>query len=164
MSGSLNSVTSGELKVSETVIKYRVPCQILRDRLSGCTIHGTNPGLKLYLTKEEEESLIDHLILSAKLGYGKTRRQTMDLVERYINEKPSNDKEVRISSEWWDKFMKRNPSLCFRCGDLAAGVRMDAVNTDNINDYSDLLQEVFEKKGFATTPSQFIIWMKQGCL
>jgi len=46
-------------------------------------------------------------------------------------------------------FVKRNPSLHFRCGDLTAGVRMEAVNTDNINDYFDLLQDAFEKKGFA---------------
>ena len=61
--------------------------------------------------------------------------QTMDLVKRYINEKPGNDKEVRISSGWWDKFMKRNPSLRLRCGDSTAGVRMEAVNTENINDF-----------------------------
>ena len=78
--------------------------------------------------------------------------QTMDLVERYINKKPGNDKEVRISSGWWDNFMKRNPSLCLRCGDSTAGVRMEPVDTENINDYFDLLQDVFEKKRFANHP------------
>ena len=58
--------------MSEAVNKYEVLRQSLRDRLNGCFIHGTNPGPKLYLTKEEEELLTDHLILSAKLGYGKT--------------------------------------------------------------------------------------------
>jgi len=51
MSGALNAVTSGELKVSEAVVKYRVPHQTLRDRLSGYVIHGTNPGLKPYLIR-----------------------------------------------------------------------------------------------------------------
>ena len=60
----------------------------------------------------------------------------------------------------WDRFMKRNPSLRLRCGDSTAGVRMEAVNTENINDYFDLLQDVFEKE---TTQKQIIIWMKQGC-
>ena len=45
---------------------------------------------KPYLTKQDEEILADHLILTARLGYGKTRRQVMDLVERYINDKPGN--------------------------------------------------------------------------
>jgi len=32
--------------------------------------------------------------------------------------------------------MKRNPSLCLRSGDLTAGVRMNAVNSENLNEYS----------------------------
>ena len=48
--------------------------------------------------------------------------------------------------------MKRNPSLRLRCGDSTAGVRMEAVNTENVNDCFDLLQDVFEKKGFANHP------------
>jgi len=76
----------------------------------------------------------------------------MDMVERYINKKPGYDKEVKISSGWWNKFIKRNPSLHLRCGDSTTGVRMNAVNTENINDYFDLLQEVFEQKGFADHP------------
>ena len=78
--------------------------------------------------------------------------QTMDLVERYINKKPGNDKEVRISGGWWDKFMKRNPSSRLRCRESTAGVRMEAVNTENINDNFDLLQDVLEKEGFANHP------------
>ena len=46
MSGALNTMTSGELKVSEAVVKYGIPRQTLRDRLSGPVVHGTNPGLK----------------------------------------------------------------------------------------------------------------------
>ena len=69
----------------------------------------------------------------------------MGLVERYINGKPGNDKEV---NGWWDKFMKRNPSLYLRSRDSIAGVRMSTLNTENINDYFDLLQEVFNKNGF----------------
>jgi len=59
----------------------------------------------------------------------------MDLVEKYINEKPGIDKEVRISSGWWDKFTKRNPTLHLRCGDSIARVRMDVVNTESNNEY-----------------------------
>ena len=95
---------------------------------------------------------MDHLILTAKLSYGKIRRQVMDLVERYINDKPGNEKEVKISNGWWDKFMKRNPSLHLRSGDSTAGVRMNAVNSENLNEYFDLLQGVFEKNGFADHP------------
>ena len=74
MSGALIVVTSRELYPSEAVIRYGVPHQTLRDKLSGRIVHGTNPGPKPYLSKEEEELATEHLILSAKLGYGKTRK------------------------------------------------------------------------------------------
>jgi len=65
MSGAVNAVTCGELKPSEAVINFVVPHQTLRDRLTGRIVHGTNPILKPYLTKQREEILADHLILIA---------------------------------------------------------------------------------------------------
>ena len=46
----------------------------------------------------------------------------------------------------------RNPSLSLRRGDYTAGVRMDAVNSENINEYFDLLERVFQEYGFSDHP------------
>ena len=54
----------------------------------------------------------------------------MDLVERYINDKPGNKNKVKINNGWWEKFMKRNLSLHLRCGDSPAGVRMNSINSE----------------------------------
>ena len=48
--------------------------------------------------------------------------------------------------------MKRNLSLHLRSGDSTAGVRMNAVNSENLNEYFDSLQEVFLKNNFADHP------------
>ena len=61
-------------------------------------------------------------------------------------------KTVTISNGWWFKFKKRNPSISLRSGDSTAGVRMNAVNAENIHYYFDLLEEVFEEYGFADHP------------
>ena len=82
MSGALNVVTRGELKPSEAVNKFGVPRQTLRDRLTGRVVHGTSPVPKPYLTEQNEKILADHLIFTARIGYGKTQSQVMDLVER----------------------------------------------------------------------------------
>jgi len=66
MAGALIAVTSGELKHSEAIAKYGVPRQMLRDRLSGWVVHGTKPEPKPYLTKEDKEILMDHLIPADK--------------------------------------------------------------------------------------------------
>ncbi len=44
--------------------------------------------------------------------------------------------------------MKRNPNLRLRAGDSTAGVRMDAINTNNVPKYFDLLKSVFDEFDF----------------
>ena len=155
MLGALDAVLLKYLSANIAAKLYGVPPSTLKDQLSGRVVHGVNPGRKQYLTKQEEKELADHLILSAKVGYDKTCRDVMNLVEKYMNSRPSEDenqKKVTISNGWWFKFRKRNPSICLRRGDSTAGLRMNAVNSENINEYFDLLEEVFEEYGFADHP------------
>ena len=138
-------------KTVASIYIYGVPPSILKDQLSGHVVHGMKPGPMLYLTTQEEK----YLVLSAKVGYGKTRRDVMNMVETYINSQQSKgeyQKEVTISNGWWFKFKMRNPSVNLRRGDSTAGVRMDAVNSENINEYFDLLEEVFQEYGFSDHP------------
>ena len=106
-------------------------------------MYGVNPGPKQYLTKQEEKQHTDHLVLLAEVGYGKTRRDVMNLVETYMNSQCSQGKNLTISNGWWFKFRKRSLLISLRKGDSTAGVRMDAVNSENINEYFDLLEKVF---------------------
>ena len=48
-------------------------------------IHGRKPGCKPYSTKQKEKELTDHLVLAAKVGYGKIPWDVMNLVETYVN-------------------------------------------------------------------------------
>jgi len=81
---------------------------------------------------------------AAQSGYGKTCRDVMNMVERYVNsQNPS--RLVSISNGWWYNFKKRNPFLSSRSEDSAAGIQMSAVNEENINHCFDLLQEIFDK-------------------
>lgn len=120
----------------------------MKDRLSGRVIHGANPGPKPYLTKEEESQLASHLLQAADIGYGKTRRDVCCIVETYLKQKGALKGE-RVSHGWWEKFMKRNPSLRLRVGDSTAGVRLDAVNQENMN---DLLNKTYTEHDFDKHP------------
>ena len=184
MLAALDAVLNKHLSGNKAAALHGVPPSTLKDRLSGRVVHGRKPGRKPYLSKQEEKELTDHLVLAAKVGYGKTRRDVMNLVETYVNNQPSIDaqttvtatdsrppqikaqttvtaskssqikaqKPVTISNGWWFKFKKRNPSISLRSGDSTAGVRMSAVNSENINYYFDLLEEVFEQYGFDDHP------------
>ena len=50
-----------------------------------------------------------------------------------------------ITHGWWQKFLKRNPSLSLQAGDSTAGVRMDVINAENITNYFDQLKEALQQ-------------------
>ena len=62
-----------------------VPCSTLKDRTGGKVIHGSNPGPKpYYLNAEEERELVNE---ASNIGYGKTCRDVLSLVESYVKKK-----------------------------------------------------------------------------
>ena len=48
-------------------------------------------------------------------------------------------------SNGWCKFLKRNPMLRLCSGDSTAGVRMNAMNVENMKEYFDLLRELYDE-------------------
>ena len=57
------------------------------------------------------------------------------------------------------KVYEEKPSLCLRSGNSTAGVRMNAVNSESLNEYFDLLQ-VFQKISLLTTQKLVTTWMR----
>ena len=150
MLDAIESATTGGMSGNSAAAKHGVPPSTLKDRLSRQVKHGTKPGPAPYLSLVEEKELADHLIVSAQSGYGKTRKDVMNIVDRYVNQ--SSSRSVSISNGWWFNFKNRNQGLSLRSGDSTAGVWMSAVNEGNINHYFDLLQEVFDEHNFLSHP------------
>ena len=69
---ALDAVINNHLSRNKTGALHGVPTSTLKVGLSGRVIHGRKPGHKPYLNKQEENELTDHLVLAAKIGYGKT--------------------------------------------------------------------------------------------
>ena len=151
MLAALDAVIKDGLSGNRAAILHGVPPSTLKDRLSGRVVHGKKPGPAPYLNSKEEKELSDHLILAARSGFGKTRRDVMNLVEGYmLKQQPS--KSVNLSNGWWYNFKKRNPNLSLRSGDSTSTVRMNAVNPENVNTYFDLLEDLFDQFDFYSYP------------
>ncbi len=80
MTAAIDAVLKQRLSGNWAADIHGVPRSTLKDRLSGRVIHGTNPGPRPYLTKDEESELSDHLLTASSIGYGKTRRDVRCLV------------------------------------------------------------------------------------
>jgi len=150
---ALEEAAKGKLPISRISVKYKVPCTTLKDRIKGRVKHGTNPGPRPYLNEDEEEHLANHLISTAKLGYGKTRKQVKAFAEKVAKEKGVLRKE-RITDGWWEKFMKRREELSLRRADSTAHVRMDSVNNESIKYYYDLLEATLDENHLHSSPGQ----------
>ena len=87
----------------------------------------------------------------------------MHIVESVAVDKGILKKE-RISGGWWRRFLERNPGMSLRAGDATAGVRMDAINEDNMRKYFDLLEEVFDELDFKDHPDRIYNMDETGML
>ncbi len=153
MKAAIKAVQDGLTSINRAADEHGVPRTTLKDRLSGRVVHGTNPGPRPYLNKEEESELSTFLVEASKVGYGKTKKQIEQMVESVAKEKGLL-RSVRISDGWWRRFMERNPTLSLRKGDATAHVRMDSVNREAIDGYFSLLKEIFDEFGLRTSPGQ----------
>jgi len=153
MQDAIDDVKGNRLSANAAAKKHGVPPSTLKDRLSGRVVHGSKPGPKPYLSAAEEEELTGHLMDAANIGYGKTRREVLTVVERHVEQKDDVAlKAARVTHGWWQRFLKRNPSLSLRSGDSTAAIRLDAVTEENMDNYFDMLKEVFDDGDFWNHP------------
>lgn len=151
MLAALKSVQKDCLSGNMAADLHGVPRSTLKDRLSGRVQHGTKSGPKPYLSTEEESELASHLLQAADIGFGKTRRDVICIVEEHAR-RQGTLKGTRVSNGWWEKFLRRNPSLRLRSGDSTAHVRMEAINAENLRAYYNLLKGVYDEHGFDSHP------------
>ena len=80
----------------------------MSDRLTGRVKFGAHSGPSRFLSDDEEEELVKFLCQSARMGYAKTKREILSIVEAII---ASKGNAVHISNGWWEGFRKRHPFL-----------------------------------------------------
>jgi len=71
---------SGTVSINEGVRCYKILPTTLKDRLSGRVIHGAKMGASLIQPTKKKKELVEFLINCAKMGYGKTRKEVLNMV------------------------------------------------------------------------------------
>ena len=92
-------------------------------------VHGTKPGVKLYLNQAEEEELSEFIVTVGKIGFGKTH---IKQIKKNIVEKVAIEKEIirkdRISDGWFESFVKRHLDFSSQKGDCTSQTLMKAMD------------------------------------
>ena len=152
MKAAMKAVSKG-LSVNQALRYYRVLKTTLYDRVSGKVVHGVKPGPRPYLSPAEEEELGNYLKDCAKMGYGKTRKDVLGIVQSTASDKGLLRSEC-VTEGWWQRFLERQPRLSLRQGDNTAHIRIDAVNRETMEQYFAFLHDTLTTHGLLNKPSQ----------
>ena len=131
-------VHAGRLSIRRAAEAFSVPRSTLGDHVSGRVIEGAHSGPSRYLTDEEEAELVHFLIGSAKVGYARTKKDILAIVDRIVEAKGL--KRCPVSHGWWDSFRKRHPHLTLRTVEKLSYARYVSTDPVIINQYFDLLK------------------------
>ena len=105
MNKALELVAHGKMGVNRAALECGVPPTTLKDRVAGRVTPGSKMGQKPYLTEDEEKELVKLVTDCAKMGYGKTRRDVVKIVEKHMANK-GHEMHKGLSNGWWNCFIK----------------------------------------------------------
>ena len=155
MTAAIEAVEYGNSGINRAAMTHGVPKTTLKDRLSGQVEHGSKPGPDPYLNDEEEAELSTFLQRCSSMGYGKTRRDVINIAQAYAAKLGKLQKDHSLSDGWWSRFKERQEGkLVLRKGDNTSFLRMDAMNSDTLKQYYDLLEDTLKEHNLHNSPSQ----------
>ena len=99
----------------------------MKDCLAGRVKHGTRPGPPPYLTENE---LALFLVKFSQIGYGKTKREIISIVQRTLRK---NAAQSPRSLQW--RGLERHLRLSLRSSDPLLRVRANAFTEENMTAY-----------------------------
>jgi len=83
MKRACDAVTDDKMRVNRTTL-FNVPCTMLKDKVSGRVIHGSDMGPKKYLTTEEERVLVKFFAELCKNGFTKLRQDVLKVLHSTV--------------------------------------------------------------------------------
>lgn len=117
---------------------YNIPKSTLYDHVCGKVTFGARSGPDPYLNTAEEEELCSFLVQVAKIGYPKTKKQVLALVQQILFSKEITS---TVSNGWWERFCKRNPGITLRSAVPLSLARAAATDPEMLSRYFDTLEE-----------------------
>ena len=130
---------------------FGIPKSTLHDRVSGKVMFGARSGPTAYLTEEEEDELVAFLTGCASIGYARSKKQVIAMVQSVMHSK-GLDKPV--TDGWWRSFLKRHDNLTLQTAEPLAYVRAISSQPEILERYCDLLEQTMQEHDLLDKPCQ----------
>ena len=119
--------------------EFAIPWLTLHDHTSGRIVFGAKSGPKsFYLTANEEDELVQFLSGMAKVGYSRTVKQVIEIVQAAIDHEGLN---VSVSPSWWKSFRSQHKDICLPNPETLTHSRLHGASEEMIEHYFDLLEK-----------------------
>ena len=138
MREALDAIHNG-MSVSKASVLYGIPRTTLNDHKLGKVKPGVKPGAPSLLSTAEEEDLVKFLLTSADIGYGRTRKEVLNIVSRMLARKGVE----RVVTNGYPNFCN---TFCFR---------VRASTRECIDSYFDVLEHTLQETGLADYPALY---------
>lgn len=150
MDKAIQAVKDGGISIRQAAEEFNVPKSTLGDRISGRTLHGAKSGKSKYLGDEEEDILVKFLLKCAAIGYPRSRKEVIAMVQRFCDSRNMN---VQVTHGWWERFCLRHPEISLRTTSGLSYARAKGQNTEALCSYFDILEDTFNEHKLHDKPA-----------
>ena len=150
---AFNAVKNERISARKSSKIFQVPLTTLRDRLDDrITFERISSGPVSFLGKHVEQELVEHIHHLAKIGYGYTRLQIIELASQYAHSCKKLPKHKSLSQQWFNGFIKRWPDLKNIKPSSLDALRAKATNPEKIKEYFKELDSIMTKYNLKDRP------------
>ncbi len=153
MAKAVEAVMVDHKSIRQASLRFNVPKSTLGDRISGRVEPGAVSGPPKYLSAMEEDELVRFLLRCSIIGYPKTRKEVLCLVQSIVE---SRGIATDVTGGWWESFCRRNPTLTLRTPAPLSRARACSTDPDAINRYFELLEKTIVDNDLLEKPCQII--------
>ncbi len=147
----IEAATVDGISIGQALLRFNVPKSTLGDRISGRVEPGAVSSPPKYLSAGEEEELVQFLLRCSSIGYPRTRKEVLCLVQSIVE---SRGIAADVTGGWWESFCRRNPTLTLRTPAPLSRARACSPDPDAISRYFELLEQTIIDNDLLEKPCQ----------
>ena len=136
MAKAMEDIRSG-CSIRSASIMYGIPKSTLADHVNG---KSTSRSGGAYLTAEEEHELVDFLLEAASVGFPRTRKDILAIVQNIVSSRKTG---IMVTMGWMDRFIQRHPEVALRTAIPLSHSRAKATDPEALMKYFKVLETCF---------------------
>ena len=137
------------MSIRRAAEEHEVPRSTLHDHVTGKVQPGAKSGPRRYLNSTEELDLMHFLTGVASLGYFRTTKQIIQIVQEVVIKKGM---DVTVSPSWWRSFHQCHKELTLRDLEVLSHVRIAGADNSMLEKYFDLLETTLSESELNDQP------------